>query len=50
MNAQGRAGGGVWRYRPVAESLPYDPSRFQQHRGQELEQHAPLFAQAGGSI
>lgn len=33
-------GAGVWRYRLVANSSPAKPSRFEERRQRELEQHA----------
>ena len=42
-------GGGVWRYRLAANSSPAKLSPFEERRRRDVEQQAPLFADAGVS-
>jgi len=37
-------GGGIWRYRLVAQSEPQQPSPFEQRRRREEAEAMPLFA------
>jgi len=37
-------GGGIWRYRLVAQSEPHQPSQFEQRRRQEEAEAMPLFS------